>query len=683
MRRGRPRPSPRRPAIAALLLGVLALALAGGRPDDGRGEAPVVREAPMTFAETPPPASGGPARGPASLVFTSRRTGFAATTGGLHFVPRTGDIPARDAARIQRTDDGGVTWRTLWSGRRVTLSSLSVAGTTIVASGHRALRPRCCPAFKTTGRALVVVSDDRGLTWSRRIAPPGGGAVEALSPRVWVALRQGEVYTRRPATLARTEDAGRHWRRIAVPRRTSLVRFASRSVGFASAPATGCARKAQLWRTADGGQTWTPVAGTCGDPLVDLDVVSARVLFAAHSGSWSKGRRRGVVRRSDDGGLTWRTIRRDPYQGILGLAFADARHAFAVVDQGHAEGYRYHRWLRASSDGGRTWADRPEVPTAFAGPRHAWAGDDGAGIVWRTADGGRTWRMSADPRSLAPSEPTLGGDHGQVTVRTAAGPATTRDGGRTWQLARFPPAPATAVAERRGADVDERCLNPTPGFCSRFDHVVRVTPDGGRTWTPVPRPPGLRKDEVAEAAFTTARDGLVAGGELGFADSAVFSTHDAGRTWRRVPVPEDVGRWTWSTLAPGVVVVAPDRRVLVSVDEGAMWQSFPVRKGTDTCRASRPSEADLWVMCTNAYQRKRETILLTSRDGGRTWTRRTTRRTLGAGIAAVSGDEAWAANELWHDMPAALWHTTDGGATWRRVWVTLDPDDPVPQVTSR
>ncbi len=108
----------------------------------------------------------------------------------------------------------------------------------------------------------------------------------------------------------------------------------------------------------------------------------------------------------------------------------------------------------------------------------------------------------------------------------------------------------------------------------------------------------------------------------------------------------------------------------------------PAPEGFYACDVSRPADADLWVLCTDGYERRRQTVLLTSRDGGQTWVRRNTPMTLAANIAAVSGNEAWAALAVGQDMPAALRRTTDGGATWRQVWVTLDPHAPVPQLTT-
>jgi len=217
-------------------------------------------------------------------------------------VGRVGWVAATDRGRIERTDDGGVLWRTLWSGPRIVFDSITVSGRTIAAAGYRLPRnemPRTRGDFEPeTARRLVVASTDGGRTWRRLPAPPGGGTLEALTPRVWVVSRPLDVntYPVRPAATFRSADAGQHWRRLALPRGTVRVRFATPAVGFAGARGRECPRVFQLWRTDDGGGTWRPVPGTCGPPLSDLNVVSEQLLFAAqtkdeypaHLRAWSR-----------------------------------------------------------------------------------------------------------------------------------------------------------------------------------------------------------------------------------------------------------------------------------------------------------------------------------------------------------------------------------------------------------
>src|SRR5262249_39732387 len=123
---------------------------------------------------------------------------------------------------------------------------------------------------------------------------------------------------------------------------------------------------------------------------------------------------------------------------------------------GTAGGYVCPR-LRATVDGGRTWTLRAlpfstrwscydaagggsRVPTAFSGARYAWSGDAGGGVIWRTTDGGRTWRVTADPKSLGYTELdwSLAQGRSGPVVQTAAGPARTINDGLTWFPGREP-----------------------------------------------------------------------------------------------------------------------------------------------------------------------------------------------------------------------------------------------------
>jgi photosystem II stability/assembly factor-like uncharacterized protein len=697
---------PRRPALrssvaaaAVLLATVAGVALYLGFGRDG-GEHPTTSEAGrMRFVATKPPGSRASRPGPANLLFLSPRVGFAATTGGVQFVAREGYPPPRDRGRIERTDDGGVSWRTLWSGRGVVFGSIAASGRTIVASGVVARRISCCE--EPRGPSVLVASADAGRTWQRLAGPRGGGgAIQVVTPRVWVLFRPREIYEvpARPAAGFRSEDAGRHWRRLSLPRRPQLVRFVTASFGFAGARAEICPRGSQLWRTTDGGANWKPVPGTCGLQLTDLDVVSRRVLFAAHSTGLESLRWRSAVRRSLDGGRSWQTLWRERGWRITKVAFVDARRGFVAEDRSGERDF-YTR-LRATADAGRTWSARtlpytrfpystassegPEVPAASAGMRYAWAGDGGAGVVWRTADGARTWRLSSNPRSLDPAPgPTLAA-RGVVALRTPAGTVSTGDGGRTWALARPPSEQATAVAEGRNAFLAEGRIHTEYGW-SIEPAIPTVTADEGKTWRPVRLPRALRKavdGGAGDAAFTSARDGLVAG-PFYDAQLPVFSTHDGGRTWRAVPPPPEPG--TDVILGPGIIVLTPDPAALaVTTDEGRTWRSFPVKPESYFCGLSRPTRADIWVMCGDSVGKPPAVTLVTSHDGGRTWTRRTARIALDEELVAVSGSEAWAVSygDFRAGVPSRLWHTTDGGATWRQAWIRLDPQMRVAQVTT-
>ena len=208
-------------------------------------KAPALRWAgSMRFVRTPPPTARGPGRGPANLAFTSPRLGFAATTGGAHDVPRVGWAPPTDVGRMQRTDDGGATWKTLWSGRRIAFDGIAVLGQTVVASA--AVNPRD-HGIASSGR-LLLASHDGGRTWREKRPPPGDAAVQPMTSRIWIASSPRSVYPdEHGATLFRSGDGGANWRRLAVPRAAELVRFATPSLGFASAYAQTCQSLRKRW----------------------------------------------------------------------------------------------------------------------------------------------------------------------------------------------------------------------------------------------------------------------------------------------------------------------------------------------------------------------------------------------------------------------------------------------------
>lgn len=603
-----------------------------------------------------------------------------------------------DFGRIERTDDGGVSWRTLWRGRDVVFTGIAVRGNTIVAWGY--VGRRNLRRFEPVRERLLVVSANAGRRWRRLLLPHRVGALQILSSKAWIVVVPPKYDHGLPASdprLLATDDAGASWTRRSLPAKPERLRFTIRfvtpRVGFTSARGKACQRRFQLWRTGNGGRSWSPVPRTCGLPLADLNVVTRRLLFAAHSETWP--RVRSVVRRSADGGRTWEVLWRESHRAVERLSFVDARRGF-VVDERHLRGDGGGSWcsrLRSTSDGGRTWSRRsipisdfscagaigtpPHVPTAFLGMRYAWAGGDAAGVVWRTSDGARTWRVSADPSTLGRLQlapVSLSGyvdrihrTPGGVTVETAAGPAFTADGGKTWTPAAWPSLRQVALAERRNAYVD---WGPGEGF-------VVVTPDGGKTWRRLPLPRGLEPPFYpAEAAFSSAPVGMVV------VDWLHYLTRDWGATWQRIRPPGfgAIG----VRIGPGVAVVRRNkrRRPLVTFDAGGTWRA--VGRSGDWCDGAwRPTRRDVWLTCWAGAYDDRTLVLLTSHDGGRTWLRRVGHFDVDH-IVVTTPHEAWAFSSTESYVAGVrtkLWHTTNGGETWRRAWVKLSASAPVRYVS--
>ncbi len=280
--------------------------------------------------------------------------------------------------------------------------------------------------------------------------------------------------------------------------------------------------------TRDGGATWTDVAAPGGDSLQFRDIhgFSSRTAVALTAGQGPVSR----IYRTADGGATW-TLRflMDHPEGFLDcLDFWDGARGFAYGDSFDGAPY-----VLVTTDGGRTWtrvspdAMPPALPgeggfaasgtCARAGPSgRGWIGTGagGAARILATTDYGATWSDVAVPMATGAAagifalavgggEPVmaLGGDLGAADEVVARNAAASRDGGRTWEAAT--PAPITGAVY--GSAVGGAIAQP---------RVVAVAPTGtvftadlGASWHQIP---GVEAWAVAFA--NGGRVGWAAGG---------------------------------------------------------------------------------------------------------------------------------------------------------------------------
>ena len=110
----------------------------------------------------------------------------------------------------------------------------------------------------------------------------------------------------------------------------------------------------------------------------------------------------------------------------------------------------------------------------------------------------------------------------------------------------------------------------------------------------------------------------------------------------------------------------------LSLGEGRHWLREPALASYLDWGVSWPTQALIWIACAPDIGGGR-TILLRSRDAGSHWTLLTGRIALNPHLIATSARTAWALGINGYAHGAPLWHTRDGGRTWRDVWPVLSP----------
>ncbi|MEU4244332.1 oxidoreductase [Actinoplanes sp. NPDC026619] len=251
-----------------------------------------------------------------------------------------------------------------------------------------------------------------------------------------------------------------------------------------------------ILRTTDGGRAWQSVgpADAAALQFRDIEAFDARSAVALTIGNGPDSR----LYATADGGRSWsETFRNDDPNAFYDcVTFLDRRHGLALSDPVDGK-FR----ILATSDGGRTWAVRSPagMPAALDGEfafaasgtclvsaaGQAWfaTGGGASSRVFSSADGGRTWSVTATPIPSGPSAGiyslafrdrthglAVGGDYAAPTA-APSGAAYLR--GHTWTVARTVPGEYRSGATWIGHGPAALAVGPTGSD---------LTLDSGKTW---------------------------------------------------------------------------------------------------------------------------------------------------------------------------------------------------------
>jgi photosystem II stability/assembly factor-like uncharacterized protein len=391
--------------------------------------------------------------------------------------PEHGWVTANDC-----TGGKAVVFSTASGGRRWTRTSIP-ASTCNAGAGTSPTFVDACHGWllhlEPTGEsASIQRTIDGGRTWSRERVFPWITGVRFVDPlHGWL----GGWNVRGDAGLFRTGDGGRTWTHVSMPLpsccRNWFALFDAPTFfddDHAVASVTlvrGNHSMIAFDVTSDGGHTWRVAAklqptraGASGFPS------PAPVSIVTPSDWWVLAGSPPVLRRTNDGGRTWRSIAIPKAGRVIGLDAVDGRHAWITVLDGRLA------TLLATGDGGRTWGgvtpvarpNRPPASTALRtllplpGPVTAVApGEDGilyAAYLPRP-NGNRQVIARFDPATSAIEEsPSIpGGQEGVDRLAEAGGSFWASTGSAT-----AGPGRILYRLDARTLDVRERLRMPGP-----------------------------------------------------------------------------------------------------------------------------------------------------------------------------------------------------------------------------
>jgi photosystem II stability/assembly factor-like uncharacterized protein len=529
----------------------------------------------------------------------------------------------------------------------------------------------------------------------------------------------------------RSTDGGRTWlnRGLRDTRHIGRVRVHPADPDLVYVAALGHAwgpnRERGVFRSTDGGATWQQVLFKSeGAGAIDLsmDAQNPRILYAAvwqaqrTPWSMSSGGPDSSLWKSTDGGDTWTDISHNPGlpRGVLGrigvaVSGADGRRVYAVVEADDGALFR-------SDDGGVTWQRCSEEPGlrgrpwyymhVFTDPRDAdtvWVADYS---LWKSVDGGKTFGEVATPHGdnhdlwIDPRDPL------RMIEGNDGGACVSFNGGQSWSsiynqpTAQFYHVCADDQQPYRiyGSQQDNWAISlPSQSHRGVITTIDQVQPGGG------------------ESGYIAVKPGdanIVVGGSIGTGPGNGRLIHYDHRTGQERVIsvwPEQYGmgvppadhryrfQWTfpvfYSRWDPRELWVAGNR-IFRSTDEGHTWEIVsPDLTHNDTTKlglSGGPITRDntgaevyctIFALAESAHERDvlwagtDDGLVHLSRDRGKTWQAVTPPELPEWALISVvepsPHDAATcyvAATRYKHDDTRPyLFKTADYGSSWKRI----------------
>ena len=630
---------------------------------------------------------------------------------------------------VWKTTNGGVTWRNVTDGKSdiASVGAVAVApsdpNVVYVGAGEADFREDL-----TYGNGMYR-STDGGATWrhlgledTRHIAQVRVDPRNA--DRVYVAA-PGHAFGPNPTRgVFRSEDGGKSWTRVL------FVDDSSGAIDLALDPAnprvlyaaiwkfqrlpwtfSAGGGKSGLWKSSDGGDTWTDITASPGLPPRPLGRIGLAVSPANPSRLWASVEApdsAGGIFRSDDAGSTWERVNADQKFMIRPWYFsavtADPQDANTV--------YVLNLGTWRSVDAGKTFT-RIRVPHGDChelwvdpnDPRRMIEGNDGGATI--SFDAGESW-------STVHNQPTAQFYHvttddrfpyriyGAQQDNSTVSIASRSDDGAIGPTDWYPVAGGESgyLAPQPG-DPDVVFGGTNMGTLTRYDYRTRQARDVS-VW--LNNYDGYAARDVPHRFQWTFPIGFSPHDPhtLYVAAQRVFKTTDGGGSWQAIspdltlhdsatlghvggPITRDETGTEWyatifafaeSPVKAGVLWAGSDDGLIhLSRDGGTTWQDVTPRGLGRFTRMSmiEPSHFDAAAayVAANRYQQDDfSPYLFKTADYGKTWTRITTGIPEGAYTRALREDPG-RRGLLYAGTETGIYVSYDDGAGWQSLQLNL------------
>lgn len=560
--------------------------------------------------------------------------------GGGFFIDAQTGWAFGDKGEIFKTTDAGTNWTQQVSGPDAWVSALRFVDASV--------------GQAVADNGTLLYTRDGGATWRAGNAATTSNAGQKFLYQDALTVVLGNA----AGDIRVTTNGGQDWRvaRLQMADAEGLQVARDKTFWYQ--------RDGQVFKSADLGVTESraldlrPAAGAAEFRLALQDDLGVVVLSQVKAVQDGRDIVKPEVRRSRDGGASWQVLAATGLPAELPAGWT----ATGLYSQGGALLLKSNADLYHSGDGGDTWV-RVD-PATYSGSIGA-LGRLG-GKAWfsykmsksdplepridlptldLSLDDGLTWTRIKHPRPgffIDIQSGQLAGTQTLVLNAVYGSSAVTsylsRDLGKTWT--------AMAGAEARGRGLrfyDVWAFDARRALGLTLDGQRTLTTDGGITWQVLES--GLSWFEP-RMQFVSDKVGWMWRGSL-------YRSADGGLTWNAIPAadsnaPGSVIDWWFLDENRGWVIDRASGHLRQTADGGAHWTDAGTLPSLPVAVRFRSSTQGLLLS---------EDAVHETRDGGKTWARRTA-LDQGAAIAYADATNAWVTSA------GGVMHSSDGGETW-------------------